>query len=232
MHRYNGEGMRFVELFAGIGGFSLGFERAGHKCVGHVEINPYAQKVLLKHWPDVPLFPDVRELKGREFRDVEILCGGFPCQPFSSASRGRVIEKSMWKDFERVVRLYNPKIVVVENVNKRAIKEAKEGLEDAGYKCKEFGLGAYEIGAPHKRNRQWLCAHANNESKFYSTIDAKMGELPKLQETVWGWENYSRAIRVPNGLPNRVDRLKCLGNALVPQIAEYIGRQLKDADIN
>jgi len=222
--------LRFVELFAGIGGFSLGFERAGMECVGHVEIEPYAQKVLLKHWPKVKLLPDVTKVKGDEFGKVDLLCGGFPCQPFSNASHGVIKENSMWIEFYRIIKNIKPRVIVIENVLEKAFKEARTQLKDLGYAIGIYRIGADEFGAPHIRTRWWLCAYSNNESKFLGRLNAKMGVLPKLQATVWGKENYTRAIRVPDGLPNRMDRLKCLGNALVPQIAEYIGNQIMETE--
>ena len=88
--------MKFLDLFSGIGGFSLGLERAGMTCVGHVEIDPFCQKVLRKHWPEVPLIADVKEVQGDEFGAVELICGGPPCQPVSLAGKRQGASDDRW----------------------------------------------------------------------------------------------------------------------------------------
>ena len=102
--------MRFLDLFAGIGGFSLGLERAGMTCVGHVEIDPFCWKVLRKHWPKVPLIADVKEVQGDEFGAVELICGGPPCQPVSIAGKrqGQSDDRWLWGEALRLVEVLRP----------------------------------------------------------------------------------------------------------------------------
>ena len=159
--------MRFVELFAGIGGFSLGFERAGMECVGHVEIEPYAQKVLLKHWPDVPLLPDVTKVKGDEFGQVDLLCGGFPCQDLSVAGKQGGIHGSrsgLYDEIIRIAGVCRPKYIVLENVAALLSRCDWFGyvlgrLAEIGYNVEWEIVRASDVGAPHQRARVWIVAY-------------------------------------------------------------------------
>src|SRR4029450_2592075 len=110
--------LTFGSLFAGIGGFDLGLERAGLTCRWQVEIDPFCRKVLAKHWPDVTRYADIRELDGRTVDPVDVLCGGFPCQPHSLAGKrgGSADERDLWREFARVIREVGPRWVLAENV--------------------------------------------------------------------------------------------------------------------
>jgi DNA (cytosine-5)-methyltransferase 1 len=223
--------MRFLSLFAGIGGFDLGLERAGMECAGQVEIEPFAIKVLEKHWPDVKRMTDVRDVEGTEFGAIDLICGGFPCQPFSTASRGRKTEPdNMWREMRRIIKDVRPDYVIVENVQEPVISRADSNLRGINYRTAKFRIGGNETGADHKRDRWWLVAYTDNKSELHSTVYAEMEKLPAVCKGVWGWKNYARAIRVLDGLPNRVDRLKGLGNAVVPQIPEMIGRAILEVE--
>lgn len=142
--------MNVLDLFSGIGGFSLGLEKAGMKTIAFCEINPFCRKVLRKHWPDVPVFDDIKAVDGV---DADIICGGFPCQPFSSASRGRRVAEDLWPEMGRVVWRNMPKIVIAENVQEKPIESAARQLEMLGYTCTARNIGAAECGADHKRSR-------------------------------------------------------------------------------
>lgn len=232
--------MRVLDLFSGIGGFSLGLERAGMETVAFCEIEEFPQKVLRKHWPDVCQFHDIAEIDG--YTDIvlpngdvvepDVICGGFPCQAFSTASHGRKVAKDLWPEMRRVVWLHMPKWVIAENVQKKPIEKAKKDLELLNYAVWIRRIGAHEAGADHKRDRWWLVAHADNQSEFYSTINAKVAELPELCEGVWSAENYASAVRVSDGVSAGMDRrrLKALGNAVVPQIPEIIGRAIMEIE--
>lgn len=227
--------LKVLDLFSGIGGFSLGLERTGgFETVAFCEIDKFAQKVLKKHWPDVPIIEDIRSFDGPP---ADVICGGFPCQPFSTASRGRRVAVDLWPQMERVIRESSPKpkYVIGENVQFGPINSARNALKRIGYRVTIKNIPASYAGADHQRMRWWLVAHPHNESEFRRILDAKVEMLPKLCENLWGWENFGRTLRVSYGLSNRMDRnrinrLKCLGNAVIPQIPEMIGYAILEAE--
>jgi DNA (cytosine-5)-methyltransferase 1 len=221
--------LRVLDLFSGIGGFSLGLERTGgFKTVAFCEIDPFCRKVLAKHWPEVPCYEDVRELTAEKLRAdgivPDVICGGSPCQPFSTASRGRRVATDLWPAMLAVIRDVRPALVILENVAELAIRRACAELD--GYRARPFRIGAHDCGADHQRNRWWACAYANDKSELHRPVNAEVAGLPALCKVVWSAANYARAIRVPDGLPHRVDRLRSLGNAVVPQIPELIGNAI------
>lgn len=216
--------MKVLDLFSGIGGFSLGLERVGMETVAFVEADKKCQMVLRKHWSNVPIFNNIKTFDRECVGHVDLICGGFPCQPFSTASAGKKVAEDLWPEMARVVWQFMPSWVIAENVQEAPILQAQKDLELLGYKCERRNITATECGADHQRSRWWLIAHSDNESEFSSAIDAEVAKLPELCQGVWGPENYTRAIRVSDGLPNRVDRLKQLGNTVMPYIPEAIGR--------
>jgi DNA (cytosine-5)-methyltransferase 1 len=221
--------MRVLDLFSGVGGFSLGLERTGgFKTVAFCEIEPFCRRVLAKHWPEVRCYEDVRELTAEKLRadgiSVDVISGGFPCQPFSSASRGRRVAADLWPAMLRVIRDVRPRFVVLENVHELALRRACAAL--VGYTARPFRVGADDCGADHQRSRWWACAYSDHESELHSPFHAEVAGLQELCAGLWGAANYARAIRVPDGLPNRVERLRALGNAVVPQIPELIGNAI------
>jgi DNA (cytosine-5)-methyltransferase 1 len=215
--------MRVLDLFSGIGGFSLGLERAGMETIAFVEKDKAAQMVLRKHWKETPIFSDIKEFDRECVGSVDLICGGFPCQPFSTASHGVRTAIDLWPEMAQVIWQFMPEYVIAENVSDKAIDKAKFDLQTLGYKCETRNITAAQCGADHKRSRWWLIAHTNNESELSSAIDAEVAKLPQLCESLWGAENYARAIRVHDGVSNRMDRLKQLGNSVLPQIPQAIG---------
>lgn len=160
--------MRFLSFFAGIGGFDLGLERAGHECVGQVEIDPYAIRVLERPWPDVPRFGDVRTLDASELPDAELWCGGFPCQPFSVAGKRGAAddERDLWPAWFRLIALRRPRWIFGENVpgllsaeGGKAWGRVVRDLASVGYVGEWTVLAARDVGAPHRRERLWIVAH-------------------------------------------------------------------------
>jgi DNA (cytosine-5)-methyltransferase 1 len=228
--------LKVLDLFAGIGGFSLGLERTGgFETVAFCEIEPYAQKVLAKHWPGVPIYDDVRELTADRLASdgigVDVITGGFPCQPHSNAARGRNPEDKLASEFWRVICGIKPKYVIAENVAKKAFPGwFVGGLMALGYTVSPANISAADIGADHTRSRWWVIAHPHDDGQLQSAIDAETQVMREVRQSLWGPENYARAVRVPHGLPNRSHRLKCLGNAVVPQIPELIGRAILEAE--
>jgi DNA (cytosine-5)-methyltransferase 1 len=218
---------RVLDLFSGIGGFTLGLERTGgFKTVAFCEIDPFCRRVLAKHWPDVPCFEDVTTLRGEDVGPVDVICGGFPCQPFSTASRGQRVAIDRWPDMLRLVGELRPRYVLAENVQEAAITDAAGNLETIGYRADIRRVSASDAGADHQRNRWWVCAHTDEKSELRCAIDAEVAKLPALCAGLWGHGNYARAVRVLDGIPDRVDRLHALGNAVVPQIPELIGNAI------
>ena len=167
--------MRFVDLFAGIGGFSLGLERAGMHCVGQVEIDDYCNLVLEKHWPDVKRIRDIRDVRGDEFGSVGLVCGGFPCQPFSCAGKqkGEKDNRYLWPEMLRVIKAIRPRWVLGENVAGIIgveLDKVYSSLEEAGYDFPRdrggkpvcFCVSACAVDAPHRRDRVWIIAHTRS----------------------------------------------------------------------
>lgn len=235
--------MKFGSLFSGIGGIDLGLERAGMTCRWQVEIDDYCRRVLEKHWPDVPRYGDVKEITQLEY--VDLVAGGFPCQPVSLAGerRGQSDERWLWPQFIRIVRMVRPRFVLVENVpglltanGGGAMGEVLGGLAASGYDTEWQSVPAAAFGAPHIRERVFILAHANEGNGNGRGGAVQVGWFGSAQEvtdacernrTQWGAEPGMG--RVAHGVPDRVDRLGALGNAVVPQVAEWIGQWIMAA---
>ena len=159
-------------LFSGIGGLDLGLERAGFEVKWQIENNPYCQGILAKHWPDVKRYGDITTVTGHELTPVDMICGGFPCQPVSVAGQRQGVNDDkgrwLWPEFRRIVELVRPRFVFVENVT--GLLTANDGhafgdilgdLAELGYDAEWSVLSASDVGAPHLRKRVWLVAHDN-----------------------------------------------------------------------
>lgn len=223
-----GAGVRVLDLFSGIGGFALGLERAGFKTAAFVEIDPFCQRVLTTHWPGVPIHQNIQSLPLEGIGSVDVVCGGFPCQPFSNASRGRRTAIDLWPEMQRVVAAVQPKIVIAENVSKAPIERAASFFRSMGLSCNARRISAHDIGADHLRDRWWAIAHPYEDRELHRALDAEMAVLLALRGHLWGAQPFRAAVRTSDGLSNRVDRrgVKALGNAVLPQIPEAIGRAL------
>ncbi len=166
-----GDRVNVLDLFSGIGGFSLGLERAGMKTVAFCEIDPHCQKVLRKHWPNVPIFDDVKKLKGKQFKNIDLICGGFPCQNISVAGNKRGIDgnrSGLWKEFHRLIKEISPRWVIIENVaNLRnlGLGVVLKDLRKIGYDAEWHIISARSTSpyCPHLRERIWIIAHPNSE---------------------------------------------------------------------
>lgn len=166
--------MKVLDLFSGIGGFSLGLHRAGFHTSAFCEIEPYCRAVLRKHWPETPIYDDVRALTAsalsRDGIEIDVICGGFPCQPWSLAGRrkGRDDDRDLWPEMLRIIRDCEPRWVVGENVpgldDKRfmALDGVLSDLEGAGYEARTFEIPACAVDAPHKRSRLFIVANAKH----------------------------------------------------------------------
>ncbi len=312
--------MKVLDLFSGIGGFSLGLERAGMQTVAFCEIDPYCRKVLAKHWPGVKSHDDVKQLDGSQYVGaVDVICGGYPCQPFSAAGKqqGEKDPRHLWPEMHRIIREARPRWVVAENVRGHVslgFDTVAAQLEDDGFTVWPFIVPACAVGAPHRRDRLWIVAyhpgngrgtrrkgrsdssgkrepeqplqlmgdpagtgllpstlagvhcqaegegarheesqrrgsalaHADGERQLQPQgclegIGRRAGDggeamadtnsqpqigpaIPREERNPWTIE--PDVGRVANGIPDRVDRIKALGNAVVPQIPELIGRTI------
>ena len=238
--------LKVLDLFSGIGGFSLGLERTGgFETVAFCEYEKFPQQVLAKHWPDVPCFPDVRTLKGSDIDGpIDVICGGYPCQPFSTAGkrRGQEDDRHLWPEFARLVDELRPTWVIGENVAghiSMGLDDVLSDLERQGYACRTFVIPAVAVDAHHRRDRVWTVAHADdtglqgrqeagNAGSKRTRCDQQPERRPDLPGAAWLPE--PNVGRVANGVPQRVDRLKALGNAIVPQIPEMIGHAILAAE--
>lgn len=236
--------MNVLSLFSGIGGLDLGLERAGMTTVGQVEIDPYCLRVLTKHWPEVPKHDDVRtcvEWWGSEPRPtVHVIAGGFPCQDISSAHTNGVRlglhgEKSgLWRYFEIVVDAIRPRWVIVENSPDwwKWTPRVRSDLYGLGYGTAALRLSAGSFGAPHRRPRSFVVAHADGQGEPLRALYEKASELRPIPRSRGHWWNaFAGAFRVAHGLPDRVHRLRGLGNAVVPQVGEYVGRLIVESEV-
>ena len=162
--------LRLLDLFSGIGGFSLGLERTGgFETVAFCEIEEFPRKVLKKHWPEVPCYHDIRELTATRLRDdgisVNAICGGFPCQDISTAGKGEGIEgerSGLWREYARLIGELRPQVVFVENVSallSRGLSRVLGDLAEVGYDAEWHCISAAHVGAPHLRDRLWITAH-------------------------------------------------------------------------
>ena len=237
--------MTVGSLFAGIGGMDRGLERAGMQVVWQVEIDPYCRKVLAKHWPDVERFSDVRECGAHNLERVDLICGGFPCQPVSVAGKrqGRDDERWLWPEFHRLICELRPRWVLAENVPGllsidagRLFGEILRDLAASGYDAEWDCIPAAAVGAPHRRDRVFVVADTEQPrlEKWTCFGENAREELKAAQRancTDGGqWATEPDVGRVADRVAGRVDRLRGLGNAVVPQVAEWLGRRIMQCD--
>jgi DNA (cytosine-5)-methyltransferase 1 len=242
----------FGSLFSGIGGFDLGLERAGMKCVWQVEIDPFCRQVLAKHWPHVRRWDDVRTFPPEGDNDnalrrqyVDLICGGFPCQPLSLAGRlkGENDERFLWPDFARIIRILGPRYVLVENVPgvlSHGLGRLLRDLAKIGYDAVWAVLSACSMGAPHTRERVFVLGNSQSvkawsDGRPESAQTEKRwvpepGKRPRAAGTPWADE--PRISRTLDGVSNRMDRNKSLGNAVIPQVAEWLGKMILSIEQN
>lgn len=246
-------------LFAGIGGFDLGLERTGgFEVKWQVEIDPYCQRVLAKHWPNVQRYGDIREVRDAE--PVDVICGGFPCQSVSMAGKreGQDDERWLWPEFFRVLCLLRPRYALIENTAGLAslgMPDVLRDLASVGYESEWDVIPAAAVGAPHLRERIWILAypaslkrqHGRNGRGYAKDVlpegaggnqtqrreDWELIELVPgvcLREAADWWRTQSAVARSANGLSDWMDRNHAIGNAIVPQIAEWIGNRILEAE--
>ena len=244
--------MKVLDLFSGIGGFSLGLERAGFQTVAFCEIEEYPRKVLKKHWPDIPIYNDVRELTSDRLESdgingIDVICGGFPCQDISVAGKqegiGEGTRSGLWSECARLLGELRPKYAIFENVTallnggggdwfKRVLWEISSIGYDAEWHCIQPDF----VGIPATRDRIWILAYPT-EKHVEKVVDQGRLSLQHrgvgaahLSRTGWAMDS-SLMGRKPDGIPDIVDRFECLGNTVLPQIPELLGRAIMKAEM-
>jgi DNA (cytosine-5)-methyltransferase 1 len=273
--------LNVLSLFSGIGGLELGLERAGMHVVGQVEIDHYCRRVLARHWPEVPRHDDVRtcvQWWRSELRpDVDLICGGFPCQDISNAGRRAGIDgerSGLWAWMRDAIRDLRPRYALLENVSAilvRGLDTVAADLAAIGYDLQWDCIPAAAVGAPHRRDRWFGVAHAqserpgqgrswrpagtraNGQAEWAETLADAISVAGKTSNTCrmlgrtttsgrvfrtdrrrsglgQHWATEPAVGRVAHGIPARVDRLRALGNAVVPQVAERVGRLIVEYD--
>lgn len=231
--------MRFGSLFAGIGGLDLGLERAGMECVWQVENDDYATQVLEKHWPDVARYGDVRECGEHNLDTVDLICAGWPCQDLSRAGskKGLNGERSgLWSEAERIFRELRPRYILLENVADLLRRGAGTILGDlaaSGYDAEWQVLPAAALGAPHLRERVFVLAYPNGEHVEGVAIQQKhagslLREGEKNRAGIW-LPPDGGFVRVADGPTAEMDRIRGIGNAVVPAVAQWIGERIMEA---
>ena len=215
--------MNELALLAGVGGSILGTHQLGLNTVCAVERNEHRRCVLMQrqnegHLPPFPIWDDVCTFTGRSWMGtVDIISGGFPCQAFSTAARGRNNAEDLWPYMARIIQEAMSTYVFAENVSYRAIDVAAKQLCAMGYKVQCTSISADELGACHVRERFWLLAYADDKSQLQRTVNAKMAELSEFRGSVW--EAKPPESRMDDGLSRRVDRYESCGNGQVPVVA-------------
>lgn len=231
--------LRAIALFSGIGGIELGLERAGMEIVRQVENDPHARAVLSEHWPDVPQFGDIRNVDWTLHLEADLVAGGFPCQDISNAHTNGKREalngakSGLWSEFARCVGEIRPRWVIVENVAAwaRWVPDVRADLADLGYASVPLELSAGAFGAPHRRPRAWVVAHANGQGEPLRAIHAEVARLRPVPAGSGHWRcTPPGSVRLDDGVPGGTHRRRLAGNAVVPQMAEWLGRQIIAAD--
>lgn len=239
--------LTYLSLFSGIGGMDLGLDRAGWTCVGQVEIDPYCRGVLERHWPNVPRHDDVRTAPawwlGRGAAAVDMVAGGFPCQPVSAMGKRRAQHDPRWgwPWFADVVRAVAPRYVFVENVVgllDAGFGDVLADLSSLGFDAQWSVLSACAFGAPHARERVFLLAYPAGADGFEAVqIQARVpdgctfGGAEGGSSGGAGWLPEPAVDRVADGASRSVgfNELTALGNAAVPAVVEHLGRLIAAA---
>ncbi|GHH09477.1 hypothetical protein GCM10008023_06210 [Sphingomonas glacialis] len=224
--------LRVLSLFAGIGGFDLGLERTGgFETAAFCEIDPFCRRVLAKHWPEVPCYHDIRKLTGKQLSAdgirVDAICGGFPCQDLSRAAHAGSglagARSGLWREYARLVRELEPRIVIVENVSALCgdgLGEVVADLAEIGFRVEWDCIPASAVGAPHPRDRVWIMAYTaevfgqeqlRDEPRRILSPDGLLSFVYD-QGRSHGFASWRaaepRVARGAHGVPNRVDRLE------------------------
>lgn len=226
--------MRVFDIFSGIGGFSVGLEHAGMTTVAFCEIDKKCRAILGRHWPGVPIYGDVGSVGAKRLAAdgvaVDLLAGGFPCQPFSSAARGRNNKPDLWPHMHRIADELRMPWLLAENVpglGYHGIDRVCSDLERSDYTCWPFRLDTAPPGRHRGRDRFVIVAHANGQGEPRCAIDAQVARLSEISGC--GWQDDAAPVGVDDGLPGRMDALRQLGNSMSPWASEMFGRAIMAA---
>jgi len=237
--------LRLLDLFSGLGAFSLGLERSGgFKTVAFCEINPHCQQVLRRHWPEVPLYDDVRQLTADRLAadgiSVDAICAGFPCQDISNAGLRVGIDgerSGLWRHVARLAGELRPEFILLENVSAlldRGMGRVLGDLAEVGFHAEWDCIPASYVGAPHNRDRVWIVAYAERGERWAESYRGALGRVGGQQQSVpWDrdWQSALRHFRgVDDGTAYGVERIDAIRNSIVPQIPEMIGRAILAAE--
>jgi DNA (cytosine-5)-methyltransferase 1 len=228
-------------LFSGIGGLELGLERAGlGEVLWQVEKEPFRREILAKHWPNATRHDDVRTfysiVRNGGYQHVDVICGGFPCQGVSQAARGKNdgladSRSGLWRYFAGVVAVLGPSCVVVENVasgKNRWLPTVRRDLYMLGYRTRALRIDASDVGAPHARARIFVVGYPYTHGKPTSAVNAEMADLPTPTGLGGHWRNAKpSSLRMDDGFSRGLDRVRALGDSVVPQCAELVGRYIQ-----
>ena len=239
MHRL----VRHLDLFSGIGGFALAAQMVGGiETVGFCEIDPWPREILKKNFPNVPIHDDVKTLDPKHYGRIDLITGGYPCQPFSLAGqrKGAEDDRHLWPEVLRILKSAQPTWLLCENVYghiSMGIDQVLSDLEAADYAGWAFVIPACAVGAGHRRDRVWVvanrkginggseCNHEGGIKHLESAWEPRRGDLGERGEANH-WSCEPGMGRVAHGIPPQVDRIKALGNAIVPQVAAEILRHM------
>lgn len=231
--------MKFGSVFSGVGGLDLGLEAAGWECLWQVEFDDFCNKILEMRFPHTKKYGDIKNVKTKELDRVDAIVGGFPCQPVSLAGRqeGEGDERWLWPDFIRIITGLQPSFAVVENVNGLLHRGGATVLNDlakAGYDAEWYTIPAEAFGADHKRERIFIVAYHQSlgvERVWPDGIEiprALFEEVLSVRDSNGQWKSEPDLRRTADGVSDWVDRLRALGNAVVPQIAYWIGECINE----
>jgi len=216
--------MNELALFAGAGGGLLGTQQLGLKTICAIELDWHCRCLLVKRQNErhlhesFPIWDDVCTFDGRPWRGrVDIVSGGFPCQAFSRAARGRNTADNLWPEMQRIVADVSPRYVFAENVSAKAIEDAASDLSKMDYKTNMLSLSAKDLGADHIRERYWLLAYTDDKSQLRSQINAKVAKFAEFCEGIW--TNAPAESRMDDGLSSRMEQYAATGNGQVPAVA-------------
>jgi len=233
--------MNVGSLFSGIGGIELGFHRHGFQTKWFVERQPYAAAVLKKRFPGIPVFGEIADIDFGALPKVDVLVGGFPCQDASIAKKnGRGIsgpKTGQWRYFKEAIRTIRPKFALLENVPnllKRGFEQVLADLAEIGYDAQWQVVSAGCLGYPHRRERLFVLAYPAGFRRL-EKVQSKPATKPYLkhvtisQTTMEAWCDQllgSPLLGADDGFPTRVDETRCLGNAVIPDVAELFAKEI------
>ena len=245
--------LKVLDLFSGIGGFSLGLERTGgFETVAFCENAEAPRAILNKNWPNIPIFNDVERICGYALKDsVDVICGGFPCQDISSLNKkGKGLNgdrSGLWKEFHRLIKEIKPRYVIGENVTdlrSKGLTQIQKDLWSSGYDNEWYCIPASALDLPQERDRVWVIAYPASErtgehepriwrqlkrENLQATIDSNTEvSRERLLDIAEKFGCEPTVQRSDYGISKRLDKLRghMLGNAVAPQIPEAIGRSI------